>query len=107
MKYMERAADDRAVSGDPERSLSLAAALVRVSRLGIAPRPSALVAPLLASDEDLHGRVERLLNPAPLAETHTPWMGCLVAGAALVLAGGLFTLPALLYPVHRLLEHLI
>jgi hypothetical protein len=106
-RYMERAADDRAAGGDAERSLSLATALVRVSRLGIAPQPSLLVAPLLAGDEDLQGRVERLLNPAPLAETHTPWMGCLVAGAGLLLAAGLLTLPALLYPVHRLLEHLI
>jgi hypothetical protein len=54
------------------------------------------VAPLLAGDEDLQGRVERLLNPVPLSETHTPWMGCLMAAAALVLVAGLFTLPALL-----------
>jgi len=106
-RHMERAADDRAVGGDAERSLSLATALVRVSRLGIAPQPSSLVAPLLAGDEDLAARVDRLLNPAPRAETHAPWMGCLLAGAALMLAGGLFALPALLYPVHRFLEHLI
>jgi hypothetical protein len=106
-RYMERAADDRAVGGDAGRSLSLATALVRVSRLGLAPRPSALVAPLLADDEDLAARVERLLRPAPRAETHPSWMGCLVAGAALLLGAGLFTLPALLYPVHRILEHLI
>ena len=106
-RYMERAADDRATGGDVERSLSLATALVRVSRLGIAPRPLPLMAPLLAGDEDLHGRVERLLSPVPPAETHAPWMGCLVAGAVLVLAAGLFTLPAVLYPVHRFLEHLI
>jgi len=106
-RYMERAADDRAVGGDAERSLSLATALVRVSRLGIAARPWSLVAPLLAGDEDLAARVERLLSPAPRTETHSSWMGCLVAGAALLLAVGFFTLPALLYPVHRFLEHLI
>jgi Zn-dependent protease with chaperone function len=106
-RYMERAADDRATGGDAERSLSLATALVRISRLGIAPPPSPLTAPLLADDEDLAARVERLLNPAPLAEAHPAWMGCLVAGAALVLGAGLFALPALLYPVHRFLEHLI
>jgi hypothetical protein len=104
---MERAADDSAVGGDHECSLSLATALVRVSRLGIGPRPSSLVAPLLAGDEDLAARVERLLNSTPRAETHTPWMGCLIAGAALMLAGGFFVLPALLYPVHRILEHLV
>jgi Zn-dependent protease with chaperone function len=106
-RYMERAADDWAVGGDAGRSLSLAAALVRVSRLGIALRPSSLVAPLLADDEDLAARVERLLSPASRTETNPSWMGCLVAGAALLLAAGLFTLPALLYPVHRLLEHLV
>jgi hypothetical protein len=106
-RYMERAADDRAVGGDHECSLALATALVRVSRLGIGLRPSSLVAPLLAGDEDLAARVERLLSPAPRAETHTPWMGCLIAGVALALAAGLVTLPALLYPVHRFLEHLI
>ena len=106
-RYMERAADDRAAGGDAVRSLSLATALVRVSRLGIAARPVPLMAPLLADDEDLQGRVERLLNPVPLAETHTSWMGCLMAGAALILVAGLFTLPALLYPVHRFLERLI
>jgi hypothetical protein len=65
------------------------------------------VAPLLADDEDLAARVERLLSPASRTETNPSWMGCLVAGAALLLAAGLFTLPALLYPVHRLLEHLV
>jgi len=106
-RYMERAADDWAVGGDAGRSLSLATALVRVSRLGIALRPSPLVAPLLADDEDLPARVDRLLSPASRTETHSSWMGCLVAGAALLSAAVLFSLPALLYPVHRLLEHLI
>jgi hypothetical protein len=109
-RYTERAADDRAVAGDAGLSLSLATALVRVSRLGIAPRASALVAPLLATDDDLPARIQRLLTAAPRAETHEPWMGCLFAGAAAMLSGALLTVglqPALLYPVHRLLEHLI
>jgi hypothetical protein len=105
--YMERAADDRATGGDVERSLSLAIALVRLSRLGIAPPPSQLTAPLLADDEDLAARVERLLSPRAQTSTHPYWMGCLVAGAASMCAAGLFMLPALLTPVHRILEHLI
>lgn len=106
-KYTERAADDRATGGDASRSVSLATALVRVSRLGIASRASSLAAPLLADDEDLAARVERLLDPAPPAESHTPWMGCLVAFTALLFGAGLYALPALLYPVHQFLEHLI
>jgi Zn-dependent protease with chaperone function len=109
-RYTERAADDRAVSGDAGRSLSLATALVSVSRLGIAQRVSSLVAPLLADDDDLAARVQRLLSGAPRPETTERWMGCLVAGAAFVLSGAAVAVglhPALLYPVHRFLELLI
>ena len=110
VRYTERAADDRAVGGDPGRSLSLATALVRVSGLGMAPRASVLVAPLLA-DDDLTGRVERLLSAAPPADAaRLRWMSCLVAGAAVMLSAAVVTVglqPALLSPVHRVLEHLI
>ena len=109
-RYTERAADDEAVAGDAARSLSLATALVSVSRLGIIPRPSALVAPLLADDDDLTARVERLLSSPQRAESHQSWMGCLVTGAALVLSGAVVALglqPGLLFTVHRFLEHLI
>ena len=110
-RYTERAADDRAVGGDADRSLSLATALVSVSRLGITPRASALVAPLLADDDDLPARVQRLLNVAsPPYTASERWMGCLVAGAAVMLSGTVIAIglqPALLYQVHRVLEHLI
>jgi hypothetical protein len=107
-RYSERAADDRAVDGDAGRSLSLATALVRVSRLGIAPRAPSLAAPLLAADDDLSARVQRLLSPLPPAEIPRSWMACLFASAALVLSGAVVILgPALLYPAHQLLEHLI
>jgi hypothetical protein len=109
-KYTERAADDRAVAGDAGRSLALASALVQVSRLGIALAASPLAAPLLADDGDLPVRVERLLSGAPRPEARGGWMGCLVAGAALMLSGATVAIglqPALLYSVHRFLEHLI
>jgi Zn-dependent protease with chaperone function len=109
-RYTERAADDRAVGGDADRSLSLATALVSVSRLGIAPRAFLLVAPLLADDDDLPARVQRLLTGAPRPEAAERWMGCLVAGAVVMLSGAVVAVglqPALLYPVHRFLEHLI
>jgi len=109
-RYTERAADDRAVAGDAGRSLSLAAALVSVSRLGIAPRASSLVAPLLADDDDLPSRVERLLAVAPPADNaRDPW-GCLMASAAVTLSGAVLAVglqPSLLYQMHRILEHLI
>ena len=110
-RYTERAADDRAVGGDIGRSLSLATALVSVSRLGITPRASALVAPLLADDDDLPARVQRLLSAAPSAYTASErWMGCLIAGAGVMLSGtviGIGLQPAVLFQVHRVLEHLI
>jgi Zn-dependent protease with chaperone function len=108
-RYTERAADDDAVGGDATRSLFLATALVRVGRLGIAPRESSLAAPLLAEDEDLPARVQRLLSETPTAGAPQGGMG--LTAAAAVLSAAVFTLgglqPALLYPVHRVLEHLI
>jgi len=110
-RYSERAADDGAVAGDSGRSLALAAALVNVSRLGMAPRASSLVAPLLAGDDDLPARVDRLLTAAPQADNASGgWMGCLVMGAAVMLSAGIMAVglqPAWLYPVHQFLEHLI
>ena len=107
--YTERAADDQAVGGDARRSLSLAAALVGVSRLGAVPKAPVLAVPLLA-DDDLPGRVERLLNTPPRTEANASWMGCLVAAAAVMLSGAVIALglqPEVLHPIHRVLEHLI
>jgi Zn-dependent protease with chaperone function len=107
VKYTERAADDRAVAGDASRALSLATALVGVSRLGIAPNASTLVTPLLAPDDDLPARVERLLSATTPADNAPVSWGCLMAGATVMFSAGMFLLPVLLYPAHRLLEHLI
>lgn len=110
-RYSERAADDSAVAGDAGRSLSLATALVLVSRLGIARGASSLVSPLLADDDDLPARVQRLLTAQPPADNGPGgWLGCLVAGGAVMLFGAVIVIglqPALLYQVHRALEHLI
>jgi len=64
----EWAADDRATEGDPARSAALAEALVRVARLqsGIAMPP--LVTPLVAADEDLALRVDRIFDRPAIAE---------------------------------------
>jgi bla regulator protein blaR1 len=110
-RYSERAADDGAVAGDAGRSLSLATALVLVSRLGIAQAASSLVSPLLADDDDLPARVQRLLTAQPPTDNRPGrWMGYLVAGAAVMLSGAVIAIglqPAFLYQVHRVLEHLI
>jgi hypothetical protein len=106
-KFTEWAADDAAAAGDSRRSLALAAALVRVARLGAGSQPSPLMTSLLVSAQDLSARVERLLHPALTPERQTP---AAALSAALALSG--FTVAILLQPatfesVHRLLENLI
>ncbi|HKW57595.1 MAG TPA: M56 family metallopeptidase [Candidatus Acidoferrum sp.] len=109
-KLAEWAADDHAVRGDSVRALSLASALVQVARLGAAPDLPALSTSLLACDRDLSSRVARLLaagtapadrgSRAPLLLR--PLYGWLAAGLAFALL-----LPALLPPIHRLLERFL
>ena len=109
-RFTEWAADDRAVEGDAGRSLSLAEALVRVSRMGASPRLSPFLSTLVPDDGDLSVRVNRLLQPARSPENSRPPMKFVAAGATLAAAGLLtFVLlqPATLYVVHRLLEHLV
>jgi beta-lactamase regulating signal transducer with metallopeptidase domain len=103
-KFTEWSADDRAVAGDPSRSLSLAAALVRVARMGDSRQPSPLVTSLVA--EDLAARVDRLLHTVPRIEKPDRWTPAIVALSAIALATVIFQ-PAALSIVHRLLERLI
>lgn len=109
-KFAEWAADDQATSGDPRRAVSLAAALVRVARMGSSPPLPYLSTSLLACDRDLSARVERLLEAKPIARS-TPeparhrlrTLGFLVAAAL----GALFLTPYVLPSVHELLELLV
>jgi len=112
-KFAEWAADDQAAAGDSRRALSLAAALVRVARLGSSPRLPYLSTSLLAGDRDLSARVDRLLQASPAAQaTHArpPHPRPLFRAAGFLFVGGLtlllFTPPALSF-VHELLEHLL
>ena len=108
-KFAEWAADDAAVSGDPDRSLALASALVRFARLtapGAAyPLGSCLLGTCLLEHEfDLTTRVERLLAapvPAPKGSSRILWV-VVAAGSIAVLVN-----PASLAVVHNLLESLI
>jgi len=114
-RYTEWAADDHAVAGDSERALSLAAALVSVAKLGVNHQPayllSSLVAsPLVAEDEDLAVRVDRLLREQQYAEKPLAPLLQVARNLALV-AGGVvvaaFVWPGSLGSVHQLLEKLI
>ncbi|HEY2014313.1 MAG TPA: M56 family metallopeptidase [Bryobacteraceae bacterium] len=110
-KFAEWAADDGAVAGDSRRSLSLAAALVRVARLNPAsPLPIPLVTSLLGGGMDLLVRVDRLLREAPPREAPPRGTPVLAAGAiagALALAVAGMLQPATLHAAHRLLEELM
>ena len=102
-RLSEWAADDEAVSGDPERAIALASALVNVARMKI-------VSPVLASSmlngEDLAIRIERLLHPsqpAPAGSARQAWILAALAAGLLALA----VRPATLEGVHELLERLV
>jgi hypothetical protein len=106
-RFTEWAADDSAVAGDSRRSLSLAAALVRVARMGSAAQPT-LTSSLLADGRDLSARVDRLLHGAPEASERCRSFFAIGAGFSLV--GSLVVMmlqPAALQGVHLLLEHLV
>ncbi|HEV2298121.1 MAG TPA: M56 family metallopeptidase [Candidatus Acidoferrales bacterium] len=109
-RFSEWAADDRAVEGDAQRSLSLAEALVSVSRMGASPRPSPFLSTLVPDDGDLSARINRLLQPERGPEKSRRRMQLLAAGASVAVAGLLLAAllqPATFYAVHRLLEHLV
>lgn len=109
-RFTEWAADDCAVAGDAHRSLFLAEALVRVSRMGASPRLSPFLSTLVPDDNDLSARVSRLLQPGCEPERPRRRIQILATGAALAAAGLLTAVllqPATYFTVHRLLEHLV
>ncbi len=106
-RFSEWAADDEAVEGNPDSSLSLAAALVCVARLGGRHSVPPLTAAFLGNPAELSQRVDRLLSPvAPVApRRYNP----LAIGGylALTLTAALLLQPASLASAHRILEDLI
>lgn len=107
--FTEWAADDAAVGGRVEHSLSLAEALIRVARLSPAAAPSPLVTSLLGGTSDLVSRIERLLNKPlnsnPLAHKFSSLTRA--ASAAVVAAAFVFLLHVCPSSVHSILELLI
>jgi len=109
-RISEWAADDGAAAGKARRSLSLAAALVRVARLGAGAAPPALVTSLMADASDLSERVDRLLRPANPVARSARREPVLAASGSLLLAGAMAAVlaqPATLYSAHEFLEFLI
>lgn len=107
-KISEWAADDRAAAGKTRRSLSLAAALVRVARLGSAA--PALATSLMADGADLSERVDRLLRPVRRTARRGHREPILTASAGLLLTGALIAVmahPVTLHSAHECLEFLI
>jgi Peptidase family M48 len=108
-RCIELAADDHATGGQMGRSVALAEALIRVARLGSAETALPLGSSLCARDEDLAGRIHRLLGLEAVAESsgsavRFPWRFSL---ALLGMSAWLLHRPDVLYPVHGLLESLL
>lgn len=105
----EWSADDSATGEDALRSLSLASALVRVARMGEAPRLSPLCQALVSGGQDLTARVDRLLHPAPPRQepfTRVRSLSLAAAAAGTLFLGVAAFRPATLHLVHEILEHL-
>jgi Zn-dependent protease with chaperone function len=103
----EWAADDAAVDGDSCSSLSLAAALVRVARMGSVRQVPMLATSLLADGQDLQARVHRLLGDRPSRDKNEYAGIVLVAGCAALTLTVLMLQPATLHFFHMLVERLI
>jgi hypothetical protein len=112
-KFAERAADDSVSARGLGPALALAAALVRLARIRGTIDPQLWIphgVSSLAGTEDLSGRVQRLLSPAPAmpveprAYTRALWaVGSILAAASLAVLAS----PVLLSSVHELLERML
>jgi len=109
-KFSEWAADDEAVGCNPDRSVTLAAALLQVARLGVAPRTLPLATSLLGASEDLSERVDRLLGrerPGPRPRRVIPALVCGTGSLLLVAAFWSIAQPATFSSVYCLLEKML
>jgi Zn-dependent protease with chaperone function len=106
-RFTEWAADDDAVAGDSRLSLSLAAALVRIARMG-GTAPAPLTASFLGDSREISARVDRLLSPAPAGPMQPRNSAVMAVGLALAAGCAACMLhPATLESAHRIIEQLI
>jgi Zn-dependent protease with chaperone function len=103
----EMAADDAAVSSFRD-ALDLAAALIKVSRLGPIESPGELTTALLHSSTALSTRVQRLVTweKTQKPQSHARWLYALPAAAATVI-GVVTTYGSVLTRMHALTEWLV
>ena len=107
-RFTEWAADDEAAAGDAHLSLALAAALVRMARMGGHPPPVRLATSFLGDSREISARVDRLLGPVPAAPARRGNSASVAAGLALAAACAASMLhPATLQTAHRIIEELI
>ena len=108
-QYSELAADDFATRGNPDRSIALAEALIRLARLDGNQAQPPLVSGLFAAREGLAVRVERLLRFDPVAEPHTRFPTFFWLTPSLLLVGSVLVFPQfqVFHGVYRLLESLL
>ena len=108
-RFTEWAADDEAAAGNDRLSLSLAAALVRVARMGGSLDPLPLSISFLGDSREISARVDRLLNPTPPVAAALPFGKALVALSVACASGCAVAVlrPATLVSAHRILERLI
>jgi Zn-dependent protease with chaperone function len=112
--FSEWAADDFAVADDPQRSVSLAGALVRVAQMGAAPQLSPLCTELVSGNaaclnQDLSARVDRLLHTSRMHPQSPKRFGAILTVASISIAFAALVVilrPETLHSVHRLLENL-
>jgi Zn-dependent protease with chaperone function len=102
----EMAADDAAVSSFPD-ALDLAAALIKVSRLGAIQSSGELTMALLHSSTALRARVQRLVawKKERKPQTHRSWLYVLPAAAAVVVV--VATYGSVLNQMHAVTEWLV
>lgn len=113
-KFAERAADDCVSAHGAGSALSLAAALLRLARMRATMGPPGWIprsVSSLADTDDLPGRIQRLLAPAPdVPLIRSGYVRRVVWGAGAVVATATIAAvasPVLLSSVHELLEHLL
>jgi beta-lactamase regulating signal transducer with metallopeptidase domain len=109
-RLIEWAADDDAAAGDSERSVSLAAALVRMARMGVAEPVSPLASSFLGNNGDLSARVDRLLGLAPIRTNPLRRARAVLGVAAAAITALVIAVvirPGTFLSVHHLLEQLL